>query len=44
MTFKILYRWTGLRWQAPIEFFFPTFGPWLFRKVIGFDGKWVGKE
>lgn len=33
------YFLTGLRIQAPIEFFFPEFGPWLFGKMIGVKGK-----
>jgi len=32
------YRMTGLRAQAPIELFFPHFGPWLFGKMIGIKG------
>lgn len=37
-TFEILYKITGLRWQAPIELVFPEFGPWLFGKMIGQKG------
>ena len=29
------YSLTGLRIQAPIEFFWPSFAPWLFGKMIG---------
>lgn len=29
------YSLTGLRIQAPIEWFWPEFGPWLFGKMIG---------
>lgn len=36
--FEFMYRITGLRWQAPIELFFPHFGPWLFGKMIGAKG------
>lgn len=32
------YRMTGLSVYAPIEFFFPDFGPWLFGKMIGVKG------
>jgi hypothetical protein len=35
------YHMTGLRAQAPIEFFFPDFGPWLFSKMIGTKGEEV---
>lgn len=31
-------RMTGLKIQAPIEFFFPEFAPWLFGKMIGAKG------
>jgi len=29
------YGMTGLRVQAPIELFFPSFGAWLFGKMVG---------
>jgi hypothetical protein len=29
------YALTGLRIQAPVEWVFPDFGPWLFGKMIG---------
>jgi len=38
-TFEILYRLTGLRWQTPIEFFYPNLGPWLFGKMTGLKGE-----
>lgn len=38
-TFEILYKITGLRWQVPIEYFYPDFCPWLFGKMIGVKGK-----
>lgn len=38
-TFELLYSVTGLRWQRPIEYFYPEFGPWLFGKMIGVKGK-----
>jgi len=33
------YKVTGFRVQAPIEIFFPDFGPWLFGKIIGKKGE-----
>ena len=32
------YQMTGLRIQAPIELIFPSFGAWLFGKMIGIKG------
>lgn len=37
-TFELLFKFTGLRWQVPIEYFKPDFGPWLFGKMIGRKG------
>lgn len=37
------YRMTGLRVSAPIEFFFPDFGPWLFGEMIGVKGKKISE-
>lgn len=36
--FEDFYKMTGLRAQAPIEFFYPSFGSWLFGKMIGVKG------
>jgi len=32
------YSFTGFRIQAPIEWFYPQFSPWLFGKMIGVKG------
>lgn len=37
-TLEIVYKYTRLRIQAPIELIFPDFGPWLFGKMIGVKG------
>jgi len=38
-TTEIVYKYTGIRIQAPIEWFFPNFGPWLLGKMIGCNGE-----
>lgn len=43
-TFEFLYRFTGLNWQRPIEYFYPDFGPWLFGKMIGSKGKCIKRD
>lgn len=42
-TFEILYDLTGLRWQTPIEYFFPNFGRYIFGKIIGQKGEIVSE-
>ena len=41
-TIEIVYKYTGLRIQAPIEYFWLEFTPWLLGKMIGVKG--VKKE
>lgn len=36
--FEDLYKFTGLRWQAPIEYFYPDFCQWMFEKIAGCSG------
>jgi hypothetical protein len=37
-TTEIVYKYTRIRIQAPVEYFYPDFGPWLFGKMIGTTG------
>jgi hypothetical protein len=32
-TFEVLYEYTGIRWNAPIEYVWPDFSPWLWSKM-----------
>lgn len=43
-TTEIVYKYTGLRIQAPIEYFFPDFGPWLFGKMVGVKGVRINEK
>ncbi len=36
--FDDLYKFTGLRWQVPIEYFFPHFCQWMFEQMMGSKG------
>ena len=38
-TFELLHKFTGKRWQTPIEWIWPEFGPWLFSKMLISDVK-----
>jgi len=40
-TFDLLYKFTGLRWQTPIEFFYPNLCSFLWEKITGMKGKRV---
>lgn len=35
---EIIYKYTRLRPQVIVEYFYPEFGPWLFGKMIGVKG------
>ena len=43
-TTEIVYKYTRIRIQAPIELFFPDFGPWLFGKMMGNEGMEIKNE
>ncbi len=36
---EFFYGTFGVRLQAPIEFFYPDFGPWLFERMMGIKGE-----